>query len=110
MKKFFALLVVFTMIFASVGVSAKVPDFMLESPLNYTADYTVSFDFEGGEDIAALFTELEIPEEVSAFVDISTLLNGLLSMDAVMHLRQAYPRIIPRWKRQLPQTQYRPWT
>ncbi len=89
MKKFFALLVVFTMIFASVGVSAKVPEFMLESQLNYTADYTVSFDFEGGENIAALFAELEMPEEVSAFVDISTLLNGLLSMDAVMHFESS---------------------
>ncbi len=85
MKKFFALLVVFTMIFASVGVSAKVPDFMLETPLNYTADYTISMDFESGEDIAALLNEIEIPEEVSVFVDISTLLNGLLSMDAAMH-------------------------
>lgn len=71
----------------SVFASAQIPDFLTEQLTNYTADYTVSISFDNSEEVAELLNEIEIPEEVSYYVDMEALLRTLLTFDEKMYLQ-----------------------
>jgi len=87
MKKIVAFIVVTLMLLSSLGASAKVPDFMKETYNNYTASYSTGVKFRGADSIVSLLDELEMPEEVYNFVDIPSLLEGLLSHESNVNIQ-----------------------
>lgn len=87
MKKLVSLLLAVMMLTVSVFANANIPAFFTNSLTNYTADYSISMTFDNSEEIIALLEEIEIPEQISYFVDMKALLNSLLTYDGKMNLQ-----------------------
>lgn len=87
MKRTISIILMMVFAFSLVTANAEVPKFLTESYNNYTGQYSVSLSFESGDDIIALFEELEMPKEVDNFVDLKALLKSLLSYDTQMLLQ-----------------------
>lgn len=87
MKKIISVLLATMMLFTAVFANAAVPEFMMESYNNYTADYSISMSFDNCEEIVALLEELEMPEQVSYFVDIKALMKSLFAYSGTMNLQ-----------------------
>ena len=87
MKRIIALVLCTVMLLTNLTVFADDLDFLFVGPKNYSADYSVSVTFDSPESIAALLEELQMPEQIEAFVDVKELLASLLSAGAEMNLK-----------------------
>ncbi len=87
MKKIISILLVMLILVTGVSAGAATPAFLTEIYTNYTADYSISITFDSSEEIVALLEELEMPEEISYYVDMESLLRTLLSYEGKMHLQ-----------------------
>ncbi len=87
MKKIISVLLATMMLFTAVFANASIPEFLTETYNNYTADYSVSITFDNCDEVAALLEELEMPEEVSYFVDIKALMQSLFAYSGTMKLQ-----------------------
>ena len=87
MKKLVSLLLAVMIMTANVFANADLPAFLTETYNNYTADYSISMTFDNSEKIIALLEEIEMPEQISYFVDMKTLLKSLLTYDGKMNLQ-----------------------
>ncbi len=87
MKKFVSLLLAVMMLTVGVFANADIPVFLTTPLTNYTADYNISVTFDNSDEIVNLLEEIEMPEQVSYFVDIKALLKSLLTYDGKMNLQ-----------------------
>lgn len=88
MKKILSTLLAVLLMLQSVAFAdTSIPDFLTEVYTNYTADYSISMTFDSSADIVALLEELEMPEEVSYYVDMKALLQTMLSYEGKMKLQ-----------------------
>lgn len=87
MKKITSIVIAMLIMITTVFADAQIPDFLKEIYTNYTADYSISVEFESSEGVYALLEKLEMPKEVSYYVDVKSLLKTLLSYDGKMLLQ-----------------------
>ncbi len=85
MKKIVAFILMFMM--SMTVANAAEPDFLYDVYNNYTAASELSVSFESSDDIAALLEEMDIPEEISNFADIKSLLKSLFTLNTKMNIQ-----------------------
>lgn len=87
MKKLLTVIISVVLVL-SMSISAfavsDIANSFANSPTNYTANVTVSVVFEDTSDILQLLDEIEIPEEISYFVDLDMLLTSLYTENSKM--------------------------
>ncbi len=88
MKKFVLFLLTVMIAFSAFGASAaSVPNFMKHPYTNYTADYSLTMSFESSEEFVALLDEIEMPDEISNFIDVKALLESLFKADSKVNIQ-----------------------
>ncbi len=85
MKKIVALLLVVVFCISPLwALAADVPGFMKEVYRNYTSDYTISLSIDNAEEIADFLKETGMPDTVSNYVDMKSLIEGLANDDSTV--------------------------
>ncbi len=79
MKRLLSLVMVMIFMFSASAACAQVPEILTKPMYNYTEEMSVSFSFESCDEIIALLEEMEMPEEISWYVDLKALLNSLFA-------------------------------
>ena len=79
--------IVIALVVMCVSVSAGIPEFLTESYNNYTANYSFTMSFKGGDDINALLEETGVMETIGRRVDVKALISGMLSSGTVMTVK-----------------------
>ncbi len=88
MKKFISILLSIMFCFSVLTANASsVPDFMNKDYNNYTADYKLSMTINNTEEIVSFLEELQMPDEVSNFIDVKSLIDSLCQVSSVMNVQ-----------------------
>lgn len=79
MKRLLSLAMVMIFMFSASVACAQVPEILTKPMYNCTEEMSVSLSFESGDEIIALLEEMEMPEEISWYVDLKALLNSIFA-------------------------------
>ena len=85
MKKSIIIVLALFILLSSFGANAaSVPQFMKQPINNYTADYTVTMEFSGADEIVTLLTQANIINEIEKYINVLDLLTSLLNTKSAM--------------------------
>ncbi len=88
MKKFISIFLSIMFCFSALVANASsIPEFMNKTYNNYTADYKLSMKLDNAEEIVSFLSELKMPEEISNFIDVKSLIDSLCQVNSDINVQ-----------------------